>query len=102
MIEMNLNFYNMKQITIFDVHNALYDMLRHNADNMSDEELLQADFWYDLGMDEQEVLKLAIDLQRVHRIYLPEDVLLALHDENNTVQTFLTEANRLLRDLSEE
>jgi hypothetical protein len=102
MIEMNFNYYNMKQITINDVHNALYDMLRHGAENMSDEELLQADFWYDLGMDEQEVLTLAIDLQRIHRIFLPDEVLQALHGDNNTVQIFLTEANRLLQDLSEE
>ncbi|MBR1825779.1 MAG: hypothetical protein IJ770_04240 [Alphaproteobacteria bacterium] len=91
-----------KQLTISDVRQMLYDMaVRAVNNNVSDEELLAADFWYDLGMDEQHVLLLCVDLQRVYRIFLPPEVTQALN-ANNTVSTFLEAANALLQDLEEE
>ena len=58
-------------------------------------------FLQDLGMDEQHVLTMSIDLQRVHHIFLPNEVMQALR-ASNTVQTFLKAANALLQDLDEE
>lgn len=92
----------MKQLTISDVRRVLYDMFVHCAENyVSDEELSVADFWDDLGMDEQQVLTMSINLQNVHHVCFPKEVLQAL-DANNTVGTFLEAANALLKDLDEE
>ena len=90
-----------KQLTISDVRQILYDMIVHAVNNnVSDEQLLASDFWFDLGMDEQRVLMLVDELQRVHHIYLPAEVCKAL-ESNNTVKTFLEAANALLQDLDE-
>lgn len=92
----------MKQLSISDVRQILYDMgVRTVNNNVPDEQLLASDFWFDLGMDEQHVMIMAEDLQRVHHIYLPPEVCQAL-ESNNTVQTFLEAANALLQDLDEE
>lgn len=92
----------MKQLTITDVRCALYDMLVRGVTNeVPDEELLNTDFWFGLRMDEQQVLSLAIDLQRTHHIFLPAEVLQALKADN-TVGRFLEAANALLQDLDED
>lgn len=90
----------MKQLTIIDVRTALYDMLSRKVAYMSDEELLLADFAFDLNMYEQEILLLTENLERVHRIYIPPEVLDVLA-YNNTVQNFLETTNRLLQDLDD-
>lgn len=92
----------MKQLSISDLRQILYDMLVKSVNNcVSDEALLAADFWHDLGMDEQHVMTMADDLQRAHHIYLPPAVYQALNADN-TVRTFLEAANALLQDLDEE
>lgn len=92
----------MKQLTISDLRQILYDMLVRTVDNnVSDEKLLASDFLQDLGMDEQHVMIMAEDLQRAFHIFLPIEVTQALK-ASNTVQTFLDAANALLQDLDEE
>lgn len=91
---------SMKQLTVDDVRNALYGMLLHRADSMTDEELLLAEFAFDLNMYEQDILLFTENLQRVHHIYLPPEVLQPL-EYDNTVQNFLETANRLLQDLDD-
>ena len=91
----------MKQLTLSDVRSAMLQMLLRTPQNLSDEELLAADFWFDLGMDEQQILNLTIDLQRGHHIYFPPEVTESLRNDN-TVRNFLTLANRLLVDMDEK
>lgn len=90
----------MKTLTLDDVRNELFAMLKSSAQYLSDNELLEADFWHDLHMDEQNVLTLAYSLQQSHRIFLPMEVMACLK-EDNTVGCFLNAANRLLQDLEE-
>ena len=91
----------MKQLTINDVRNALLDMLLRAPQNMPDEDLLEADFWFDLKMDEQQVMLLAVNLQRTHHILLPKEVFDSLKGQNS-VRAFLSAANQLLQDLDVE
>lgn len=91
----------MKQITITDVRQALYDMLLRTAENRTDEELLASDFQDDLEMYENRMYDLVTNLEIRCHVAIPPTVLTAL-ESNNTVQNFLLEANKQLRDLDEE
>ena len=91
----------MKQVTLSDVRNTLYSMLRRAPLYLSDDQLLAADFWYDLDMDEQNILIMIVSLQRSLHIYLPSQVMDSLQ-KNNTVKTFLLAANQWLEDLDEQ
>ena len=91
----------MKQITIGNVRQALFDMLLRAAENRTDEELLASNFQDDLGMCENRMYNLVTNLEIALHIEIPPTALTAL-ESDNTVQHFLLEANKQLRDLDEE
>ena len=90
----------MKKLTLKDVRSALYDMMIPAVRNVGEEDLASADFWFDLGMDEQKVQLLITNLERTHRIMLTTEVSESL-EMKNTVATLLHAANSHLIDLEE-
>ena len=91
----------MKQLTLSDIRTALYKMNIPEVRNTTEETLPQANFWFVLGMDEQEVFMLMSNLERSHHILLPANVSDSLKMKN-TVGTLLHAANHLLIDLNEQ
>ena len=90
----------MKQITLNDVRTALYAMNIPAVRNFPEETLKNADFWVDLGMDEQKVIALMSNLEIEKHVMLPVNVVDSIRMKNS-VSTLLCSANNRLIDLDE-
>ncbi len=87
-------------MTVKDVRASLYEMLIPEAQNITEEELGLANFWFDLHMDERKVQLLITNLERTHRVMITTEVQESLKMKN-TVGTLLNSANGHLIDLDE-
>ncbi len=90
----------MKQLNLEDIRTALYEMNIPAVRNFPEETLKNADFWFDLGMDERKVIALMSNLEIEKHILLPVNVLENIRMKNS-VNTLIYSANSHLIDLDE-
>ena len=82
----------MAEITIKEVRDAIVYVQNSRCElALSDEQLLKADFFKDLGMGNIRVMNVFIELQRRHRVFLSLDLFEKMED--NTVGAFLNAVN---------
>lgn len=81
-------------ITINDMRRAIAYGRDCKLDNVSDEQLLNADFGRDLHMGNIRLANVAIELQRIYNISLPIEIFHQMKD--NTVRSFIEAANNCL------
>jgi hypothetical protein len=86
----------MAKITIKDVREAIAYGHDCGVMDMSDEQLMKADFLKDLGMGNIRLANVSIELQRRHNIFLPVEFFKDMKD--NTVASFIESANKYLPD----
>ncbi len=90
-----------KQIRLEDVRTALYAMNVPAVQNFPEEALKNADFRFDLEMDERKVIALMSNLEIEKHILLPVNVLENIRMKNS-VNTLIYSANSHLIDLDEQ
>ena len=91
----------MKQLNLEDVRTALYEMNIPAVQNFAGEALKNADFRFDLEMDERKVIALMSNLEIEKHILLPVNVLENIRMKNS-VNTLIYSANSHLIDLDEQ
>ena len=91
----------MKQLNLEDVRTALYEMNIPAVRNFAGEALKNADFRFDLEMDERKVIALMSNLEIEKHILLPVNVLENIRMKNS-VNTLIYSANSHLIDLDEQ
>ncbi|MBQ7632958.1 MAG: hypothetical protein IJS88_02435 [Alphaproteobacteria bacterium] len=91
----------MKQLNLEDIRTALYEMNIPAVRNFPEETLKNADFWFDLGMDERNVIYLISNLEMTKRVKVPALIWDSLK-EKNTVYILLHAVNAHIIDLDKQ
>ncbi len=91
----------MKQLNLEDIRTALYEMNIPAVRNFPEETLKNADFWFDLGMDERNVIYLISNLEMAKRVKVPALIWDSLKEKNN-VYILLHAVNAHIIDLDKQ
>ena len=88
------------KLTVQDVRTAIANMhdeeLSSMIDEMSDEELLAANFKDDFGMDSLDVIEMTLEMERDNALHIPDSAYEKMDSKGGTIKDLLDAYNECI------